>query len=183
MTLAFRLRFPADKIQPLAERYWKYSKETERNREKEIEEKIEPKVRERRYYTRSEFLVLARWKSQRPLKHYKKNSEEYVQEVTRIALSSSNERIRVGSLMLLDGVSWPVASVLPHFGVRDRYPILDFRALWSLKVKVPKQYDFPFWWAYTLHCRCLADEHKVSMRTLDRALWQHSKEKQGEDSS
>lgn len=84
--------------------------------------------------------------------------------------------------MLLDGVSWPVASVLLHFGSCDRYPILDFRALWSLRIKVPKQYDFGFWWAYTLYCRSLADEHNVSMRTLDRALWQYSKEKQGEDS-
>ena len=84
--------------------------------------------------------------------------------------------------MLLDGVNWPTASVLLHFGARDPYPILDFRALWSLQVSVPKQYGFEFWWAYSECCRVLAKKHKVSMRTLDRALWQYSKEKQGKDS-
>jgi hypothetical protein len=45
-------------------------------------------------------------------------------------------------------------------------------------VDVPKKYDFKFWSAYTEACRKLSDETGVSMRTLDRALWQFSKENQ-----
>lgn len=40
-------------------------------------------------------------------------------------------------LTTINGVSWPMASVLLHFGHADRYPILDFRALWSLEVDTP----------------------------------------------
>lgn len=60
----------------------------------------------------------------------------------------------------------------------DLYPILDYRALWSLGIDPPPAYDFPFWRAYTLACRELAAGAGVSMRDLDRALWQYSKENQ-----
>ena len=39
--------------------------------------------------------------------------------------------------MALSGVRWPTASVLLHFGHRDRYPILDYRALEALGVPSP----------------------------------------------
>jgi len=80
---------------------------------------------------------------------------------------------------LLQGVEWPTASVLLHFGYRDLYPILDFRALWSLSVEPPKEgYDFEFWSAYTTHCGSLLGRREVDMRTLDRALWQYSSDNQ-----
>lgn len=75
-------------------------------------------------------------------------------------------------------MNWPTASVLLHFGARDPYPILDFRALWSLGVKAPTSYDFELWWEYTCCCRKLARKSGVSMRILDRALWQFSKSNQ-----
>jgi hypothetical protein len=34
-----------------------------------------------------------------------------------------------------------------------------------------------FWLEYLLACRTLAGRHGVSIRTLDKALWQHSKER------
>jgi hypothetical protein len=46
----------------------------------------------------------------------------------------------------------------------------------QLGVKVPKKYDFEFWWAYVQFCRQLSKKCVVSMRVLDRALWQYSKE-------
>jgi hypothetical protein len=76
-------------------------------------------------------------------------------------------------------VAFPTASVLLHFAHRDRFPILDFRALWSLGIdEPPTAYTFEFWSAYTRECRSLAEAAEVSMRTLDRALWQYSKEQQ-----
>jgi hypothetical protein len=66
-----------------------------------------------------------------------------------------------------------------HFAHRDLYPILDFRALWSLgHEKPPAFYTFDFWWEYVQSCRARAKECGVSMRVLDRALWQFSKENQ-----
>ena len=99
-------------------------------------------------------------------------------------MCSPSDRLRIEVLTLLNGVSWPTASVLLHVGHADRDPILDFRALWSLGVEgLPNQYTFPIWWSYVQVCRELAASAAVSMRTLDRALWQFSKEHQGLDRS
>ena len=98
--------------------------------------------------------------------------------MTSTALSTQNERLKIEVLTLLCGVEWPTASVILHFCANDRYPILDFRAMWSLSVDVPKAYDFDFWWGYVQYARHLADETRMTMRTIDRALWQFSKENQ-----
>ena len=37
-------------------------------------------------------------------------------------------------------------------------------------------YTIPFWLEYVDVCRALARDHGVSLRTLDKALWQYSKE-------
>jgi hypothetical protein len=39
-------------------------------------------------------------------------------------------------------------------------------------------YDFDLWWCYVCTCREIAAQAGVDMRTLDRALWQYSKENQ-----
>ncbi len=136
-------------------------------------------AREQGYYTRDGFLGVSRWKSPRPKPHREKNDEETVREVTRFALSTPVERLRIEVFTLLHGVSWPSASVFLHLGHRDPYPILDFRALWSLGIDhPPEEYTFEFWWPYVEACRGLADQAGVDMRTLDRALWQYSKERQ-----
>ena len=109
--------------------------------------------------------------------YMERNTARYVREVTSIALRAASERLRIETLTLLDGVSWPTASVILHFFHRSRYPILDFRALWSVRLETPSQYGFEFWWSYVRYCRVVASEHHVDMRTLDRALWQYSKER------
>jgi hypothetical protein len=95
-----------------------------------------------------------------------------------MAFSTFNERLRIEILMLLSGVSWPMASVILHWGHPEPYPILDFRALWSLGIPQPPVYNFELWQKYTQTCRQLAQQIGVSIRTLDRALWQYSKENQ-----
>lgn len=146
--------------------------------EDEMVGEIGPMAQERGYFDKQSFLKLCRWKSPRTQPRCAENEERYIREVTRIALSTPEEQLRIEVLTLLRGVEWPTASVIVHFAHTDPYPILDFRALWSLGMEQPKQYDFALWWAYTQYCRELARSCGVSMRTLDRALWQYSKEKQ-----
>jgi hypothetical protein len=143
-----------------------------------VEMVIAPQARARRYFTKSELVDVCRWKTSRSRPMVASNPDGFIQAVTQTALSTPDERLRIEVLTLLDGVSWPSASVLLHFGHHDSYPILDFRALWSLGVETPPVYQFGFWWEYTLTSRQLATEAGVSMRTLDRALWQYSKENQ-----
>jgi len=68
--------------------------------------------------------------------------------------------------------------VILHFGYDNLYPILDYRTLWSLREKMLPVCTFGFWDSYTKFCRDLANQQGVSMRVLDRALWQYSKENQ-----
>lgn len=168
----FKLRFSIGDIEYWASRY-------QYDGDGEIEETVAPAVRSRGHLIRDEFLRICMWKSPRPRRHYEKNSEELVREATRIALSAAAEELRIGVLTVLEGVSKPVASTILHFCHAERYPILDFRALWSLGLEDRTVwYPFPFWWAYVRFCRRLADECGVSMRVLDRALWQYSRDNQ-----
>lgn len=59
------------------------------------------------------------------------------------------------------------------------YPIIDYRALWSLGLEQKgAYYTFDDWWTYVESCRDLSEQAGVDMRTFDRALWQYSKESQ-----
>ena len=167
----FELRFNRNEIRDWAERYnMRY--------DLLVEGQIVPRVRERQYYTRQEFLSLCQWKAPRPRRKVEDNSEEFVCQVTQTALRVSNERLRIMVLTLLSGVNWPTASVLLHFGHQEPYPIIDHRSLWALNTPVPKKFQFEFWWDYVEFCRELSSEVGVSIRTLNRALWQYSKENQ-----
>lgn len=130
-----------------------------------------------RYLNRQNFLKLCMWKSPRPKKHYedKLNSDSRIGEITKLAIGSKDEYLKITVLQLLKGVSWPVASVILHFAEPDKYTIMDFRAIWSLGMQQPKIYDFDFWENYTETVRSIAKNAKVTLRNLDKALWVYSK--------
>jgi thermostable 8-oxoguanine DNA glycosylase len=146
-----------------------------------VVERLGIQMREHGYLGKPDFLRLCQWKSPRTRPHCAANSAEFIKEVTGIALSTkSSEQLRIEVLLLLNGVGYPTASVILHFGYANLYPILDFRALWSVgagKVEA-SEYCFQFWRQYADFCRKLAREVRMPMRELDRALWQYSKEKQ-----
>ena len=168
----FTLRFPVEQIEEWAGRY-------DYKSDAALENEVGPFMQREGYLTKPHFLTLAHWKSPRTQPRCARNPESFVEAVTRTAASSSEEQLRIEVLLLLKGVSWPTASVVLHFGTQKPYPILDFRALWSLGYDEPPDYDFDFWWSYVEFTRSLAAERGVSMRMLDRALWQFSKEHQG----
>jgi hypothetical protein len=166
-----RLRFPGSQIARWAGRFSDPDAD-------DAVSAIGSRAKSRGYLTRDEFLRLCRWKSPRSRPRVESNAPEFVRAVTATALATVDERLRIEVLTLLEGVHWPTASVILHFCHRDPYPILDVRSLWSLGVERPV-YDFAFWRAFTTTCRSLAERHSCSLRTLDRALWQYSKERQG----
>jgi hypothetical protein len=167
----FRLRIPLPQLAVWASRY-------DASQDALIETDIAPRAKKRGWLSKPDFLSLARWKSPRSQSRCARNSEEYIKAVTQTALSTPDERLRIEVLTLLQGVSWPTASVILHFAHSDPYPILDVRALWSVGVETPpSDYTFEFWHRYTQFCQELARKSKVTMRTLDRALWQYSKAK------
>lgn len=168
----FRLRFPLDEIAYWAGRYDPSPGEMTMERE------LSPAVRARGYLTHDELAHLGRWKSPRVVPRLTANAPDYVEAVTAVALSTPNLPLRVDVLRLLYGVAWPMATVVLHWSHTAPYPILDYRALWSLGVDPRPPYNYDLWRGYTDACRELAAGAGVSMRDLDRALWRYSWEHQ-----
>jgi hypothetical protein len=117
------------------------------------------------------------WKTARSRPRVAANSERAIAEATGRALSANGEAARIAPLLELEGVGVPTASTLLYFVSPDDYPILDVRALESLGVKPRSVYPVGLWLEYLNVCRTLARRAGVSLRTLDKALWQHSNER------
>ena len=169
----FKLRFPKENVEDWAERYGRYYDDSNVRRIGEASSKAG-------YLTREQLLEMAFWKARgRSQKSCRRNTESYVEEVTRVSFAASEPRLKIEVLRIMDGVQWATASVILHFCDSDRWPIIDVRALWSLsQPDEGENYNFALWWAYTLFTRDLAAECKVTMRALDHALWAYSKENQ-----
>lgn len=164
----FELQFPMRDVETLAARF--PGDDDTRLQEVGIA------VRERGHYTRAEFIEVCAWKTVRSRPRVSRNTGAAVIRATGLALGTEDEAARMGALLELDGIGVPTASTLLYCAFPDRYPILDVRALESLGVKPRSQYPLSFWLAYLDACRELGQQAGVSLRTLDKALWQHSKE-------
>ena len=173
-----KLLFPKSDIQYLADRYdeyWKNQNNPSRV-DKSIIKRI-PKVQQQCYLSKCDLKTVVDWKSPRVRPHIIKNENDYIKDITSFSFSATNERAKIEVLTCLDGVSYRMASVILHFFHKDQYPILDFRALWSIGIR-KGNYSFSLWWNYVLFCRDAAKQNKIDMRTLDKALWQYSQENQ-----
>ena len=143
-----------------------------------IEREVFPSYRKKGYLAKDEFLTVCAWKTPRTSKWCGTNEEEVIREVSALVFATKSEVLHIQSWTMLAGVKWPTASVFLHFLYADQYPILDFRALWSLGFDKPPTYTFSFWMEYVTCCRDLAQKARVSMRVLDQALWKYSQENQ-----
>ena len=164
----FELRFPPEEIEPLARRFGAAD---------------DPSIlaagaaaRARGRYTRPEFLAVCAWKTVRSRPQVARNDDGAVADVTRRALAAGDEGERMQALLELQGVGVPTASTLLYCAFPADYPILDVRALESLGQPPRSGYTVEYWLGYLDACRELARRHGVSLRTLDKALWQYSKE-------
>lgn len=161
----------------------KYTKEYN-DQYKRIDESVEKEMKKllekRRYLMRKDLIKIGCWKSTRPRRHYasQENDELTVKEITQFCFSTRSEKARIKALISLKGVSWPVASVILHFAFPTKYPILDFRVLWSLDWKKPSSYNFIFWQKYCDKINKISRKYKLPIRTIEKALWKYSKEHQ-----
>jgi hypothetical protein len=166
---SFELQFPAGEIDALASRFG-FADDARLLA-------TGAAARARGHYTREEFIVVCAWKTARSRSRVATNTERAVVKATRQALGATDEVTRMCALLELHGVGVPTASTLLYVAFPDDYPILDVRALESLGAKPRSQYPVSFWLQYLGACRELARSHGVSIRTLDKALWQRSKER------
>ena len=133
-------------------------------------------VRPRGWLTRAEFLEICAWKTPRSKPHCAKNAAHTIRILTRAAFASTDEALKMDLLRLLQGVDWPTASTILHFCDERPYPILDVRAVWSLGHSKPPAVTMELWLSYVAFARDLASRSGLSIRAVDKALWQYSKE-------
>ena len=117
--------------------------------------------------------IISKWKSPRSSGRVRKNSAHEIEDAIRLAVSALTDRAALAVLVGLKGVDVPVASAVLSAIFPERFTIIDFRALEALGVKRPSP-QIDFYLEYLEHCRSLATTHGVSLRDLDRALWQWS---------
>lgn len=139
------------------------------------------KLQTRGEYDYEEFLAVCDWKSSRTRSLVQSNSRETVSEVTRIALSSS-EDLRVPVLSLLRGVGTPTASALLTVWQPTIYTIIDVRVLDAMphlshpllaQESIPalkKSYS-----RYLGLMRKISQDLGCDLRSLDKALWTFDK--------
>jgi hypothetical protein len=166
---AFDLQFPASELPALAARF--------PASDESAAQRLGAAARTRGYYTRAEFLAVCAWKSPRSRPKVQANRPRAIRAATTVALSpASSEQARIEALLALQGVGVPTASTLLYMAFPADYPILDVRALHALGQKPRSTYPTSYWLSYLEACRALAAQHALSLRTLDKALWQWSKE-------
>ncbi|MBW8060584.1 MAG: hypothetical protein FVQ78_09785 [Solirubrobacterales bacterium] len=165
----FSLQFPADSILGLAARF-SYPKEDSACLAAGVE------AAARGHYTLDKLILICEWKTGRTKTLVAANTEEDAEFVTGEALRATDERSRMATMKWLQGVDVPTASALLFFAFPDDYPIIDERALEALGQEAPRYYSLKFWTEYLDACRAIAEEVGVPIRTLDKAIWQFSKE-------
>lgn len=126
--------------------------------------------------TKPVLIKIAEWKAARTKGYICTNDPKYVEEVIRESLKTDNERLRLEILTLLNGVGTRMASAILHFCFPERYAVMDWRA-WESLTKLGKitgkiEDTYESYNKYNDVCQGIAKQFHVSLRTLDKALWQ-----------
>lgn len=164
------MKISKDEIIKYAERY-DYKETPDESIERELKELL----KNQKYLNKEQFIRLCKWKSPRPKKHYESNGESSIIEATKLSFAAKSDLERIEPLLKLKGVSYPVASAILHFAFPDEYPILDFRAIWSLCGQTRDGY---LWTKYCDEIRKVSKNLNLPIRIVDKALWKYSKENQ-----
>ncbi len=128
-------------------------------------------------YTRANLQAIFDWTTGgRGRNRLQLNTDEEIEDALRIAVEARTERTAIAVLSGLYGVEIPVASAVLAAVAPERYTIIDFRALEALGEK-RTWHTVDSYLAYLECCRRLARENGISLRELDRALWQWSVER------
>jgi hypothetical protein len=150
-----------------------------RYRVSELEERLLTEVSDgiaaRAFLTRDDLMQVGRWKSSRSADHLERNSDQDIEELTRLALVSP-DRLKERVLCLLRGVGPPVASAILTVAYPERFTVMDVRVLEVLHTFGELRSRTPHYYDYLLRCHALAARAGCGLRALDRALWQWAKE-------
>lgn len=137
------------------------------------------------FFTRSEFLSMCKWKKprERRRQNWASNTEDEVQALSAKAFGAPDEARRILHLCRLRGVGIPVASAFLALTDPERYGVIDIRVWQLLALYQHVDYDVDGrtlqllqWLDYLDKIRLWAGELNVSVRTVERTLFQHHRD-------
>ena len=121
--------------------------------------------------------IIFRWKNKdRGKGRLCQNSDEEIKDALHLASCAVQPRSGIAVLTGLYGVNVPTASAIMTVIHPDRYTIIDYRALEALGSIVTDR-SIPYYLHYLACCSGLAKLWGMSLRELDRGLWQWSASK------
>jgi hypothetical protein len=116
-----------------------------------------------------------RWKSARRMDLFVLNTGDEISQAVTGAILSKAEKKAIESLTHLKGVGVKMASAILTAMFPELYTVCDFRASEALGVNDGN--DVNFYVAYLKACREMSKKYAVTLRDLDRANWQWSKDR------
>jgi len=179
------LRINRNFIRTYAREYDRQRRRTAKGRREEAEERAlkgwirgQPSVK---HLDKAHFVRLASWKTPRRSATYARNSSSLARETSRLACRVLHDRLRIHVLMALEGVDVTVAAAILHFFYPRRFPIFDSRdratlskaGLWRRSQVNNGSLDA--WSEYVPIMRRLARRYRVSLRDLDKALYEYDR--------
>lgn len=137
---------------------------------------LKENVQSRGYLRKAELRQMAHWKDHRLPQLIDQNLPGVIEKITAEVFLLIDDWEKLEKLTTLHGVRESVASVILHLYDAGDYPILDVHALRAIGIDANHvDYNELFWRQYVNFCRKTAKCYKVSMRTLDRALYTYGK--------
>jgi len=141
--------------------------------------KIFKKTKQRGWITKSDLIAVCRWKSPRAIHHIQSNRPQIVKTISRKAIQSRNEEEKMRLLVLLKGVSIPMASSILMFLNPRKYGVIDIR-VWQVlyKLGIVKTnargtgFSVSEWLLYLDIIRVHALKNNMSVREAEYILFQ-----------
>jgi hypothetical protein len=100
------------------------------------------------------------------------NDDQSIAAALETVVTAAGGAEAVAALTNLAGIGVPTASAILTAIFPEKYTVIDGLALRALGIADSQA---TFYLLYNNFCRSLAAEHKIDLRTLDRALWQWGK--------
>lgn len=149
----------------------------------EIENEMISLLTATRYLNKRQLHRICCWKSPRSGAYIDRNADIEVITKTTTALSPDTpDNERITRLCELHGVQYRMASVILYFAFPQKYPIYDFRVLWSLGWAEPNNYDvMSLWNKYCAKIGEISQSSGLDNRTVEKGLWVYSKRHQSKD--
>lgn len=153
-------------------------------------ETVSKRYQKRGYLKWEEFFNIGLWKTRRQRKRYKdKFNRDNIERITGNAIKATKETQKVKLLLELKGVGIPVSSAILTAIYPTQYCVIDFRAWRALewyqrKVNLNSYRDYcdfldsydsrasvNSYIAYLKAVRRIAEEHNMTPRKVEMALW------------